>query len=96
MIFELDEGGIYRLVPQPSSTTADTCSFSEFTYGGTWFCPPIGDPIILDMSKLSEREVDLLLDNISETHGIGKLCFPLVMFDSEQIEPYEVITNDIT
>lgn len=91
MIFEKDRGGVYRLVPQPSSTTAETCSFSEFTYGGTWFCPPLGDPIILDMSKLTEREMGLLLDNISEVHGIGNLCLPLVMFNSEQLEPYEEI-----
>lgn len=89
MMFELDEGGIYRLVNRPSNQSAKTCLYSEFTYGGTWFPPPVGDPIILDMSKLTEREANLLLDVISETHGICKLCWPVVIFDPEQLDTME-------
>ena len=86
MIFEMDEGGIYRLVTTPSSTRAKICMYTN-SYGGTWFPPQDGGPAILDLYGLTESQVDTILTMISEEHPSFRLCGNLVMFDSTLIDP---------
>lgn len=90
MTFEMDEGGVYRLVSVPSSTRAKVCSYSN-SYDGVWFPPQDGGPAILDLYGLTERQVDTLLTIISEAHSSFRLCGNLVMFDSTLIDPMEPI-----
>lgn len=90
MTFEMDEGGVYRLVSVPSSTTAKVCSYAR-CYGGTWFPPQDNGPAILDLYGLTEGQVDKLLTVISEAHPSFRLCGNLVMFDSTLIDPMEPV-----
>lgn len=90
MTFEMDEGGIYRLVAVPSSTRAKICMYTN-SYGGTWFPPQDGGPAILDLYGLNEKQVDTLLNMISEEHPSFRLCGNLVMFDAALINPMEPI-----
>lgn len=85
MTFEMDEGGIYRLVAAPSSSRAKVCMYTD-SYDGTWFPPQGGGPAILDLYGLTDSQVDILLTIISEEHPSFRLCGNLVMFDSTLID----------
>lgn len=90
MTFEMDDGGVFRLVSVPSSTRARVCSYSG-SYDGVWFPPQDGGPAILDLHGLTESQVDTLLTIISDAHGAFRLCGNLVMFDATLIDPMEPI-----